>query len=70
MDSERYGSRLGGYSLNSNYKGTKLYRFNRWNGQDHESKLGLIKSTETETHGPVTITIWTLENGEKYHYLG
>lgn len=69
MDAE-YGTRLYGYCTSSSSKGLKLKRYERdWDGKEHETKLGVIKSSEKVTHGPVTITIWTLENGAKYHYI-
>lgn len=62
MDFSKYGYRLPGYSVKN---GKKLYRTTH-NG---DYAVGYIESTEKETHGPITITIWTLENGDKYHYV-
>ena len=70
MDKEVYGKRLTGYSEGMGRKGRTLYRFHRGlHGEEHESKIGIISSSSTITHGPITVTIWTLENGEKYHYF-
>lgn len=63
MDKEIYGTRLTGYAEKN---GKKLYRYIR--DTDREYKLGIIKSYTKETHGPITVQIWELENGEKYHY--
>ena len=38
------------------------------NGRESECKLGLIKSSNTVTHGPIKVKVWELENGKKYHY--
>lgn len=68
MDSQKYGIRLFGYGLSRKEKGMKLYRYST--GECTDYPLGYVASTENETHGPVKITIWTLENGGKYHYIG
>ena len=62
MDKETYGTRLYGYSEKN---GKKLCNMN---GRESECKLGLIKSSYTVTHGPITVNVWELENGKKYHY--
>lgn len=65
MDFEKYGTRLYGYSLHRNSKGLKLKRLIN----DKEYTIGYVASETVETHGPVTITIWTLNNGNKYHHI-
>ena len=67
MDKETYGSRLYGYSEKN---GKKLCMYSRdMNGRESECKLGIIKSSYRVTHGPITVKVWELENGEKYHYF-
>ena len=70
MDEETYGTRLYGYSENSGKHGTKLCMYTRrgMNGEESECKLGIIKSSHTVVHGPITVKIWELEHGKKYHY--
>ena len=66
MDKETYGTRLYGYSEKN---GKNLYMYSRdLNGRESECKLGIIKSSYQVTHGPITIQVWELENGAKYHH--
>ena len=64
MSFEKYGTKLDGYSL---CNGNKLKRWFR--ESDKEYTLGYILSEEKEKHDPVKITIWTLTNGDKYHFV-
>ncbi len=68
LDENVYGTRIYGYSLKSNRKGQKLSRYSHYGGKEMEIRVGYIASTEIVEFGPIKVTVWTMDNGEKYHH--
>lgn len=67
MNGKDYGIRLNGYSLTSSKSGNKLSSYKRHS--DKEYLIGKVESEEKFQDGSFKITVWTLTNGKKYHYI-